>query len=107
MSQGQSSAGGNPPAFSIRKHGLKATVWRNETRNGALYNVTLVRTYRDGEEFKDTTSLGFDDLANAAKLLLDAESWITGAAPSDKLKMIDTHLSAPRREKGPSRGGCE
>src|SRR4051812_41324676 len=54
----------NAPVHAIRKHSLKASIWRNDTRNGPMYNVTLVRTYRDGEEFKDTNSLGFDDLAN-------------------------------------------
>ena len=65
---------GNQPAHTIRKHSLKASIWRNETRNGSMYNVTLIRTYKDGEDSKDTPSLEFDDLANASKLLLDAET---------------------------------
>jgi hypothetical protein len=69
---------------AIRKHSLKASIWCNHTSVGILYNVTLIRTYRDGEGFKDTSSLGFDDLANAAKLLFDAESWITWKTLRDK-----------------------
>ena len=88
-------AANNAPVQTIRKHSLKASVWRNETRNGPLYNVTLIRTYRDGEEFKDTGSLGFDDLANAAKLLLDAESWITHQVARDKEEAAEP----PRRGK--------
>lgn len=80
----QPAASTNAPAHAIRRHGLKATVWRNPTRNGPMYSVTLVRTYRDGQEFRDTPSLGFGDLANAAKLLLDAESWIAARASDDR-----------------------
>ncbi len=93
---------GNAPAQTIRKHSLKASIWRNETRNGLLYNVTLIRTYRDGDEFKDTSSLGFDDLANAAKLLLDAESWITHQVSRDKAETTEP-ATAPRRGKSASR----
>ncbi len=94
------SAGSNAPVQTIRKHSLKASIWRNETRNGPLYNVTLVRTYRDGEEFKDTGSLGFDDLANAAKLLLDAESWVTHQITREK---AEASKPAPRRGKAGGR----
>jgi hypothetical protein len=86
---------GNAPVHAIRKHSLKASIWRNDTRNGPMYNVTLVRTYRDGEEFKDTGSLGFDDLANAAKVLLDADSWIGEQLVRDK-----DESASPRRSDG-------
>jgi hypothetical protein len=76
--------GANKPVHSIRKHSLKATIWRNPTRNGPIFNVVLIRTFKNGEEFRDTTSLGFDDLANAAKLFLDAESWITNRIQREK-----------------------
>ncbi|MGA2440695.1 MAG: hypothetical protein ABSH08_07040 [Tepidisphaeraceae bacterium] len=84
MSSETSPAKANAPVHAIRKHSLKASIWCNQTSAGVIYNVTLIRTYRDGENFKDTPSLGFDDLANAAKLLLDAESWITWKALRDK-----------------------
>ena len=90
------SAAGNQPAHTIRKHSLKASIWRNETRNGSMYNVTLIRTYKDGEEFKDTPSLGFDDLANASKLLLDAETWVAEQTARDKAEPASPP-AGPRR----------
>ena len=33
------NAGASPPAHTIRKHSLKTSIWRNETRNGSMYNV--------------------------------------------------------------------
>jgi hypothetical protein len=76
MPSGSTESGGNQPVHTIRKHSLKVSIWKNETRGGPMYNAVLLRTYKDEEEFKDTSSLGFSDLANAAKILLDAESWI-------------------------------
>jgi hypothetical protein len=93
-----SAPSGNQPAHTIRKHSLKASIWRNETRNGCLYNVTLIRTYKDGEEFKDTPSLGFDDLANASKLLLDAESWVSDQVARDKAESSSAAPATTRRE---------
>jgi hypothetical protein len=95
MSTATSSTGNNGPVHSFRKHSLKASIWRNDTRNGVMYNCTLIRTYKDGEEFKDTISLGFHDLANAAKLLLDAESWIAGQITRDKAEANGATTATP------------
>lgn len=99
MSTATSPTGNNGPVHSFRKHSMKASIWRNETKIGPMYNVTLIRTYKDGEEFKDTISLGFHDLANAAKLLLDAESWIAGQISRDKAEAAGA--STPPAATGP------
>jgi hypothetical protein len=94
-----SESGGNAPVHAIRKHSLKASIWRNDTRNGAMYNVTLLRTYRDGEEFKDTPSLGFDDLTNAAKVLTDAETWIGEQMLRDRSEAQEHSAPPPARQR--------
>ena len=38
------------PAHEIRHRSIKATIWKNETPNGAWHNVTVTRLYKDGEE---------------------------------------------------------
>ncbi len=70
----------NRPVHTIRHRSLKATVWRNETDSGTMYNVTITRSYRDKEtqEWHDTHSFGYDDLMNVAKLMYDAHSVISG-----------------------------
>jgi hypothetical protein len=92
------------PVHSIRKHSLKVAIWRNEIEGGVIYNATLIRTYKTGDEFKDTISLGFRDLANAAKLLLDAETWIAGQIAREKTgtTTVTTPVPSGRRT---SRGG--
>jgi hypothetical protein len=101
-----STASANAPVHSIRKHSMKVAIWRNETPNGVAYNATLIRTYKDGDAFKDTTSLGFHDLANAAKLLLDAETWIAGQIGRDKAAATQTpSATAPTGRKGSRNNG--
>ncbi len=64
------------PVHEIRLGRIKATLWENETQNGTRHNVTLSRLYKDGENWKDSSSFGRDDLPLAAKVADQAHSWI-------------------------------
>lgn len=71
------SSENNKPAAEFRINGLKAVVWENETKNGSMYNTTLVRVYKDkNDEWQETNSLGRDDLLAARKVLDEAHSFI-------------------------------
>lgn len=62
----------NQPAAKFRLGYVSATIWKNED----FYNVTLSKSYKDGDEWKDTDSLGAGDLMNAVRVLQRAEDWI-------------------------------
>ena len=64
------------PIHELRLGRIKAAVWENETENGPRHNVTIARLYRDGNQWKDTTSFGRDDLPLVAKVADMAHSWI-------------------------------
>ncbi len=64
------------PVQEIRLGSIKAAVWRNETESGPRYNVTFERLYRDGEQWKSTSSFGRDDLLLLAKVADQAHTWI-------------------------------
>lgn len=67
----------NQPVMEYRINGVKAVVWKNETRNGSMFNTTLVRVYKDKDgQWQETASLGRDDLLAAAKVLDQAHSFI-------------------------------
>lgn len=55
---------------------VQAAVWKNDGVNNAFYTVTLQRSFKDGDEYKNTDNLGAADLLNAAKVLTRAEAWI-------------------------------
>jgi hypothetical protein len=70
---------GNRPVQTLRHRSIKATIWRNETDKGPMFNVTITRSWRDKEsgEWRDTHSLGYDDLMNVAALMYEAHAFIS------------------------------
>jgi hypothetical protein len=64
------------PIHEVRLGSIKAAVCINETTTGFLYNVTFSRLYKDGKEWKDSSSFGRDDLPLVAKVVDQAHSWI-------------------------------
>ena len=64
------------PVHEVRIGAVKATIWENETTAGVRHNVTLVKLYKDAEEWKQTESFGRDDLLLVAKVVDQAHSWI-------------------------------
>lgn len=66
------------PVHEIRMGRIKATIWENETENGSRYNVNLTRLYKDGDQWKDSTGFGRDDLPLVAKVADLAHTWIFG-----------------------------
>ncbi len=55
------------PIHEIRLGAVKAVIWENETDNGKRHNVQIARLYKDGDEWKQTTSFGRDDLPLVSK----------------------------------------
>lgn len=72
MSQSKKSK----PAHEIRLGSIKATIWQNQSENGVRYNVSISRSYRDGDVWKDTQSFGRDDLPRVTKCADLAYEWI-------------------------------
>ncbi len=70
----------NRPIQTIRYGSVRAAIWRNIVDNGnasrPLYNVTFSRSYKDENEWKDSSSFGSDDLLVLAKCADEAHTWI-------------------------------
>jgi hypothetical protein len=86
--------GGNRPAQTARYGAIKCTIWRNDSRNGPFYSTVITRSYKDGEDWHESPSFGWEDLPTVAKAALDAHSWIREQLASER----DTHAppSEPR-----------
>jgi hypothetical protein len=61
------------PAAQFRVGFVSASVWKNDN----FFNVEVTRSYKDGDEYKYTNSLGQGDLLNAVKALERAEQFIS------------------------------
>lgn len=64
------------PAHKLRAGGIEVAIWRNEGEKGPWYSVTMSRSYKKGEEWRQADSFAADDLLLLAKLLDQAHSWI-------------------------------
>ena len=64
------------PIQEVRLGCIKAAVWKNETENGARYNVTFCRLYKEGDQWRTTESYGRDDLLLLAKVADQTHSWV-------------------------------
>ncbi len=66
----------NRPVHEVRFGAVRAAVWANETKTGVMHNVTVSRLYKDGDQWKDSSNFGRDDLLPLAKALDHAHTWI-------------------------------
>ena len=66
----------NRPVHELRLGRIRAAIWQNETEHGPRHNVTITRLYKDGEDWKDSSSFGREDLPLVAKVCDQAHSWI-------------------------------
>lgn len=71
------------PAYKIRIGALQVTIWRNHGERGNWYSVIPSRGYKQDDAWKETDSLGFDDLLTMAKLYDLAHSWIMHQQQAD------------------------
>jgi hypothetical protein len=65
------------PVFTTRHRALKAAVWLNESDNGPFYNVTVSRSYKDGDTWRESPSFGYDDVLHVAELLRTCHSFMS------------------------------
>ncbi len=72
------------PAHKIRFGVLQITIWRNTGDKGTWYSAVPSRSYKDGEDtWKETDSLGQDDLLAMGELHRQAFVWIMKQMQAD------------------------
>jgi len=64
------------PVHTIRRGNIEAAIWKNDTSNGATFNTTFSRSYKEGDVLKNTSSFGRADLLRVARLAELAEAFI-------------------------------
>jgi hypothetical protein len=63
MAAKSTAKGANSPMWKKALKGIHAAVFVNESENGSFPKATIHRVYKDGEEFKTTTSFSTQDMA--------------------------------------------
>jgi hypothetical protein len=72
------------PAHKFRNRALSVTIWKNESDKGPWYSVTPSRSYKQGDQWKESDSFGVDDLPPLAKLLDQAHTWILNTEQAER-----------------------
>ncbi|MHB8953134.1 MAG: hypothetical protein ACYC4U_09205 [Pirellulaceae bacterium] len=63
------------PLHEIRMGLITARIWRKRSRSGLRHTISVVRLYRDGDVWKESSRFGRDDIP-LVKLVLDrAHCW--------------------------------
>lgn len=73
------------PAHKLRNRALTVTIWKNiSEKGGSWYSVTASRSYKQGDQWKETDRFDGDDLLALSKLLDQAHTWIVNAEQADQ-----------------------
>ena len=73
------------PVAKIDLYPVSASIWANKTEKGALYSITLERTYKDDDgKWQYTNSLGQEHALLGAKALDLAHSKIYELRAADR-----------------------
>lgn len=75
------------PLYKERLGRVQMSVWTREDKTGAVrFSVKLSRSYKTKDGFQETSSLDQRDLADAARLLLQAQEMLPREAASESPK---------------------
>lgn len=64
-----------PPVFKTKCGRVHLAAFEQQTSNGPMLNVTLKRTYKTNDGFKDSYSFALGDLDDLARCLADVKTW--------------------------------
>ncbi len=78
MNRASKSEDRNRPVFEKRLGAIRVAVWANVSpANDTWWNISIVRRYRDGEEWKEANTFnGLGDLALVKEGVTLAAAWI-------------------------------
>lgn len=75
------------PAHVIRMGLVKASVWKNDTKAGVRHTVTVIRLFKNGDLWHESTRFGRDDLPLVSKTIDLAHEWIFFHSREDDAKV--------------------
>ena len=64
------------PALEIRRGLIKVRIWQRRSKNGVRDSLSVVRLFRNGDQWKESTRLGCDDIPLVRLVLDEAHTWM-------------------------------
>jgi hypothetical protein len=75
-SQTATSKFNSQPVHKIRHGAISASIWRQESDKGPMFNVTFQRAYKEGDAWKNSNSFGRNNLLVVSLIAARAFEWI-------------------------------
>ena len=64
------------PALELRRGLIKVRIWRRRSKQGPRYSLSVVRLFRNGDHWTESTRLGRDDIPLVRLVLDEAYEWM-------------------------------
>ena len=62
--------------MEIRRGLIKVRIWQRKSKSGRRYSLSVVRLFRNGDEWKESTRFGRDDIPLVRLVLDEAHTWL-------------------------------
>ena len=72
------------PRHEIRRGLIKVRIWQRTSKNGVRYSLTVVRLFRNGDQWKESTRLGRDDIPLVRLALDESHTWMLTSGDESK-----------------------
>ncbi len=82
--ESNSEKSGNGPVDHIKVGGITVAVWKNKGEHSDFFTYSMQRSYKQGNEWKNTTSLRDGDLPKAILALQKAYEQSFASGQDDK-----------------------
>jgi hypothetical protein len=66
----------NRPIHEIRRGLITVRIWRKRTRSEVRHTISILRLYRNGDVWKESTRFTRDDVPLLRLVLDEAHTWI-------------------------------
>lgn len=78
------------PVWTHRVDDIRVAIWANQSNGGEVWmNATITRCYKDGDQWKETTSFKRKDLPTVRVLADMAHDWICKQEPAEAVESIE------------------
>jgi hypothetical protein len=74
----------NAPVKTLRNRRIKAAIWENHGAKGVFYTVTISRSFKQNDAWRDSHSFSHTELLLVAKLMYDAHTAISALLEKEK-----------------------
>jgi hypothetical protein len=64
------------PHHEIRRGLIKVRIWRRRSQSESRYSLSVVRLFRNGDEWKESARLSRDDIPLVRLVLDEAYTWM-------------------------------